>query len=183
MKKNLLSFFLLTIFICFYSCYQKSLIGADNSFSVNNYDNAIKTYKKIYNKYRHDVPIPRQIGYISFQVAECYRLVNDTNQCGWYKKSIHDNKQAFTSCKCSKIDKFNFLKRIAYSYYYLGDFENAQLFFKKSFMFNLKESLEPQLFKYYINCLDTLGQDSLIEIKTNEQIDRIKNYYATDSIK
>ena len=59
---------------------------ADNSFKYYKYYEAVGLYKKAYGKVKKNKAEKARIIY---QIAECYRLTNDTKQAeSWYKKAV-----------------------------------------------------------------------------------------------
>jgi len=59
---------------------------ADNAFKFYQYYDAVSLYKKAYSKVKKNKAEKARIIY---QIAECYRLTNDTKQAEtWYKKAI-----------------------------------------------------------------------------------------------
>ena len=70
---------------------------------------------------------------ISFKIAECYRLKNDSNNLKWYRKNIRVGKNAFKSCDKDKIAECNrTIGQIGISQYYIGQYEESIKYLEKA---------------------------------------------------
>ena len=118
----------------------------------------LKSKKKTIKKYHGK-------GNLAYSIADCYRMNNDTTYLIWYYNAVVSLKKDYSKEK-DKSKKPLLLLRIAFSYYYISDFKQAEIYFRKA----IKSKIDNPLAFYYL-CLSLVKQQ-----KWKEAYDELSVY-------
>ncbi|RLD64887.1 MAG: hypothetical protein DRI84_07980 [Bacteroidetes bacterium] len=138
----------------------KSFFEANYLFDIQDYELALNKYEKSKDK-KKNVSIK---GIIVFQIAECHRNLNDTIITELYNESLILLKKRAPSR--TREQKYNTMKRIALCYYYLQNYEEAELLFERCLTIQ-RDDLDIVIL--YTGFLKTLGR--------KEDAERIKERF------
>lgn len=140
----------------------KTFLKAQHYFSLAKYNQALPLYKKAIKRKKN-----QGCGIIFFRVAECYRLGEDTIIKSYYTKYI-DYIQKHSCCHNPLQEKINEYKRLGLSYYFLEDFEKAEINFERSIALGLNDI---NSLKYYYFTLVALDKKEKASKFKNSHLD------------